>query len=178
MAYAAWTVVAGEQPTASKWNILGTNDQSFNDGSGFSITTTGVIPGLALTTSAIKLGYAEITSNFVPGTTAETDITNVAVTVSVPAGGRDLLITAKLDVYNTGGADDIVLKIKESTTVLQTAIHRVTAANKADTVYFSARLSAPSSGSHTYKTSIAGSLANPAVQATATETAYILAQAI
>lgn len=34
MAYAAWSVIAGEQPTAAKWNILGTNDASFNDGTG------------------------------------------------------------------------------------------------------------------------------------------------
>lgn len=34
MAYVAWSVVFGEQPTASKWNILGTNDASFNDGTG------------------------------------------------------------------------------------------------------------------------------------------------
>jgi len=33
MAYQAWSVVYGEQPTASKWNILGTNDAGFNDGS-------------------------------------------------------------------------------------------------------------------------------------------------
>lgn len=34
MAYAAFSVVFGEQPSAAKWNILGTNDASFNDGSG------------------------------------------------------------------------------------------------------------------------------------------------
>lgn len=34
MAYASWSVVFGEQPSAAKWNILGTNDASFNDGSG------------------------------------------------------------------------------------------------------------------------------------------------
>lgn len=33
MAYQAWSVVYGEQPTAAKWNILGTNDAGFNDGS-------------------------------------------------------------------------------------------------------------------------------------------------
>ncbi len=32
--YQAWSVIAGEQPTTSKWNILGTNDAAFNDGSG------------------------------------------------------------------------------------------------------------------------------------------------
>lgn len=36
MAYAAWSVVFGEQPSAAKWNILGTNDASFNDGTGIA----------------------------------------------------------------------------------------------------------------------------------------------
>lgn len=36
MSYVAWSVVFGEQPTASKWNILGTNDASFNDGTGIA----------------------------------------------------------------------------------------------------------------------------------------------
>ena len=36
MAYAGWSVVFGEQPSAAKWNILGTNDASFNDGTGIS----------------------------------------------------------------------------------------------------------------------------------------------
>ena len=29
MAYASWSVVFGEQPSAAKWNILGTNDAHF-----------------------------------------------------------------------------------------------------------------------------------------------------
>lgn len=32
MAYTAWSVVYGEQPTAAKWNQLGTNDAGFKDG--------------------------------------------------------------------------------------------------------------------------------------------------
>lgn len=43
MAYAAWSVIAGEQPTAAKWNILGTNDASFNDGTG--IGTNAILAG-------------------------------------------------------------------------------------------------------------------------------------
>lgn len=39
MAYAAWSVVFGEQPSAAKWNILGTNDASFNDGTGIADAT-------------------------------------------------------------------------------------------------------------------------------------------
>lgn len=40
MGYSSWSVVFGEQPSAAKWNILGTNDSSFNDGTGIN---TGVI---------------------------------------------------------------------------------------------------------------------------------------
>lgn len=32
MAYTAWSVVFGEQPTAAKWNQLGSNDAGFKDG--------------------------------------------------------------------------------------------------------------------------------------------------
>lgn len=35
MSYSSWSVVFGEQPSAAKWNILGENDESFNDGTGF-----------------------------------------------------------------------------------------------------------------------------------------------
>lgn len=36
MAYASWSVVNNEQPSVAKWNILGTNDASFNDGTGIA----------------------------------------------------------------------------------------------------------------------------------------------
>lgn len=39
MTYASWSVVFGEQPSAAKWNILGTNDAFFED---FIIGTNGV----------------------------------------------------------------------------------------------------------------------------------------
>ncbi len=34
MGYTAWSVVFGEVPSATKWNLLGSNDDSFNDGTG------------------------------------------------------------------------------------------------------------------------------------------------
>jgi len=45
MAYASWSVVFGEQPSAAKWNILGTNDSFFNDqvGTDFSSGTTSSV---------------------------------------------------------------------------------------------------------------------------------------
>lgn len=42
MAYAAFSVVFGEQPSAAKWNILGTNDSSFNDATGTPSVVKGV----------------------------------------------------------------------------------------------------------------------------------------
>jgi len=41
MAYASWSVVFGEQPSAAKWNILGTNDAYFDGlvGSGTAWTS-------------------------------------------------------------------------------------------------------------------------------------------
>jgi hypothetical protein len=54
MAYASWSVVYGETPSASKWNILGTNDASFNDGTGIG---SGAIArtSLATTTRSVSL---------------------------------------------------------------------------------------------------------------------------
>src|SRR5690348_2617044 len=45
MSYASWSVIAGEQPTTSKWNILGTNDSAFNDGTGFAWGSSAVLTG-------------------------------------------------------------------------------------------------------------------------------------
>src|SRR5271166_2819308 len=175
MAYTADSFTAGEQPTTAKWNELWNNDASFHDGTGIG---NNAVAAASLATSAIKLGYAEITSNFVPGTNAETDITGVSVTVTVPAGGRDVKITAKVNCYNQNAGDHFTLKIKEGSTVLQTLEMNTPAINVVDTNQFSARVSAPSAGSHTYKVSIASGAAGTAVGASSTESAYILVEAI
>ncbi len=49
MTYTAWSVSFGEQPSAAKWNILGTNDASFNDGTG--------IANLSMSTTALSHPY-------------------------------------------------------------------------------------------------------------------------
>lgn len=45
MAYQSWSVVFGEQPSAAKWNILGTNDAFFNTqvGDDFSSGTNSTV---------------------------------------------------------------------------------------------------------------------------------------
>lgn len=68
MAYSSWSVVFGEQPSAAKWNILGTNDASFNDGSGIAndaITDTKLVYGKLRTRqggSATNWGTSGVTA--------------------------------------------------------------------------------------------------------------------
>ena len=85
MAYSSWSVVAGEIPTASKWNILGTNDASFNDGTGIG---TNAIAAASLATSAITLGYAEITSSITTTSSTAVQATGLSVSVTIPSGSR------------------------------------------------------------------------------------------
>lgn len=59
MAYAAWSVSFGEQPSASKWNILGTNDASFNDGTGIAVSA--ITPEKLLTGTGTTWAYTSYT---------------------------------------------------------------------------------------------------------------------
>lgn len=47
MAYTPWSVTFGEQPSQAKWQILGANDASFNDGTG--IAASAITPEKLLT---------------------------------------------------------------------------------------------------------------------------------
>lgn len=65
MAYASWSVSFGEQPSTAKWNILGTNDASFNNGTGIASLTMGATTAVTnsykfsvFRTSALNVGTA------------------------------------------------------------------------------------------------------------------------
>lgn len=83
MSYQSWSVVFGEQPSAAKWNILGQNDASFNDGSGID---DGVI-----TPEHMNFGAQTAIVNTTETTTATSpaDLATVGpeVTVTVPSSG-------------------------------------------------------------------------------------------
>lgn len=76
MAYTAWSVVFGEQPTAAKWNQLGTNDAGFKDGTnidagaiaGTKIANGGVDSAQVAAGVVVQEVYAE-TSAVATGTT-------------------------------------------------------------------------------------------------------------
>lgn len=59
MAYTAWSVVFGEQPTAAKWNQLGANDAGFKDGTNIdndAIIERHILNGV-VTTKKMKPTY-------------------------------------------------------------------------------------------------------------------------
>lgn len=69
MAYTSWSVVFGEQPSSAKWNILGTNDASFHDGTGIANQEVGNV-------TAVKNDY-----KFSAWRTGALNITTTGVTV-------------------------------------------------------------------------------------------------
>lgn len=82
MSYSAWSVVAGETPTAAKWNLLGSNDASFNDGTGlgngtiqgtkiatYRILTQAIAANTTQTGAIIQSGFNFVDANATPTTT-------------------------------------------------------------------------------------------------------------
>lgn len=121
MAYAAWSVIAGEQPTTAKWNILGTNDASFNNGTGVfglnkSLLTTldsnpykfAAIPGpvqnvVVTTPVKVVLGAEEFDTN------NNFDIVNSRYVVPV-SGFYDISASCSVDAAANGGTITFIYK--------------------------------------------------------------------
>jgi hypothetical protein len=88
MAYSSWSVVFGEQPSAAKWNILGTNDAAFNNGTG--------IPSANSVSAYVATSEGTTSTSFVDlATTTDT------VTAIVGSTGK-LLISLYHWVANSG----------------------------------------------------------------------------
>ncbi len=86
--YQSWSVVFGEQPTAAKWNILGTNDASFNNGTG--LPTAGADGAIVATSEATtSTSYADL------ATTTDT------ITVAVGANGKVMVGMSASMAQNT-----------------------------------------------------------------------------
>lgn len=85
MAYTAWSVVYGEQPTAAKWNQLGTNDAGFKDGT--NIDTGAIIARhlAAASVVAASLGVNAAMQN--DGWISTADVWNYASASSFTVSG-------------------------------------------------------------------------------------------
>jgi hypothetical protein len=184
MSFQTWSVVYGEQPSASKWNILGTNDQSFNDGSGLAFTTNNVVPANALATNAITLGYAQITAGAISTSNAGSAVSGLTTTVIIPSGGRKVKITAyTYQLRNNTAGNQSSIQIWDGTvgsgTLLSQAqtISAYADIGNAETVIW---VGTPSAGSKTYNVGLSNlSGSNTAkLDATSTAPAFILVEAI
>lgn len=152
MAYSALTFTASEVPTLTKWNQLWANDASFNDGTGIgnnAITSakiaTNAVTGDKLGTAAIKLGAASTNTTITQSGTTATTI--LSVTVTVPSGGRDvLLVLHASQLLPADLATRVEVDFMESTTVFKRYYHNTTGSGEV----FMCRIPAPSAGSHTY----------------------------
>lgn len=161
MAYNAWSVVFGEQPTAAKWNQLGTNDAGFKDGTNIdddAIITRHIadnnITAPLLATNAITLGFAS-TTTAQSGITTKTDLTSLSVAVTIPAGSRRVAIFA--DVPINGSAANLAgLYLQEGSTVLNHARSPVNGTggwwSQFQLMHW---ITGVSTGSHTYKLALA-----------------------
>lgn len=135
-----------------------------------SIATNGV-SGANLATTAIGLGYAQITSAFTSTTTpGYTDITGLAVTVTVPAGNRNLKITvfgSKVKSSQAAG-NTVAVAIVEGSTVLQAGAYDTPVTSYSEIMNVVAYVAAPSAGNHTYKAQFSQSAAGTFTMAGAT----------
>lgn len=155
MAYTAWSVVFGEQPTAAKWNQLGQNDAGFKDGTNFDDSiidsrhyVDGSIDPEHLATNALLGNY----TNSLGGSSTSTSFataTNGSLSVTVPSGGRSVMLIYYISV-STNALLDWRIRKDGSSVIAQGREVLDSTGGWTNTVSAIALDAAPSAGSHTY----------------------------
>lgn len=173
----------GEDIDASDVNtdLQGLIDE-FNKDVGSSKLADGSVTAAKLSTSAITLGYDEITSDFTTTTVgSDVDVTDLAVTVTVPSGGRRVKITAYAYGFYTTATTGTAMfwTLKEGTTTLAFARRDSVVASDQSQFIMTMYSAVVSAGSHTYKMTVSQTQAGTLrVQAGATSPAFILVEMI
>lgn len=100
-------MVFGEQPSAAKWNILGTNDASFNDGT-----------GLPLADAEAAYVSGDGTTNSTSYTDASDTSSSDGVTVTVGANGLALVsISARISNTTANAFSWVTVAVSGATTI-------------------------------------------------------------
>lgn len=160
MAYASWSVVFGEQPSAAKWNILGTNDASFNDGTGIGTSVIGntqlnsgvVVQALQTDYSADTNGSTILpTDNTIPQITEGFEVMTQAI--SPKASGNLLLVQAvALMGGNTANRSFVAAIFQDSTANALAAVTQFQAQSGGDVVLtVGCKVTAASTSSTTFR---------------------------
>lgn len=189
--YAAWSVIAGEQPTAAKWNILGSNDAAFNNGNGFEDGiliarhfANNAVPGNGIATNAITLGYASKTDAFSTTATAPQQVTGMSIPVTVPAGGRRVKVSVSLrDIIQASAGQWTVITIWDgavgSGTKIGVYYHQATSGGQPDASACFWGSHVPSAGAHTYNLGVNSTAASTAtISANSTEPGQMIVELV
>lgn len=128
------------------------------------------------------LGYAQITSNFTTTSTSPVQVTGLTATVTIPAGGRKVKITAWANsMAQSAGVDGVVLSIWDGTVGSGTQLANTgitgPGANYAVPSICIAVVS-PSAGSKTYNVGFDVQAGTGTLNAAATGPAFILVELI
>lgn len=128
--YQSWSVVFGEQPSAAKWNILGTNDASFNDGTGIGNAT--------ITASKLSTGAASntVTASESTGSTSYANLSTTGPAVTVTIGENGLLLvgwSATINGTTSNAAAAMAPEITGTNTVAASDSISIIQRNHADT---------------------------------------------
>lgn len=99
MAYAAWSVTAGEVPTSTKWNILGTNDAGFNDGTNIA---AGAINNTHIAAAALVASKFNNPYKFSAYRNAAYTLVNTGF-VKVPFETKDFDTNSNFDIVTNVG---------------------------------------------------------------------------
>lgn len=143
----------------------------------------GAVGGSKLATSAITLGYAQITSNFSTTSATPVQVTSLTSTVTIPSGGRRIKITAFTgQLSNTAGNNTGELSIWDGTvgsgTRLQFGDITAGGAGNTGSPCIIIAVVTPAAGSKTYNVGALATAGTTTVAAVATGPAFILVEAI
>lgn len=136
----------------------------------------GAIKGASIATSAIKLASGTAITTSQTGISSETDITNGTVTVTVPSGGRNVLLHLHAtDLQTSANGQRAHLRFKEGGTTVGGVYKYLASTVGGSGSDIFCRVLAPSAGSHTYKVTLerdsgAGTVG---IYGDATEPAYL-----
>jgi hypothetical protein len=137
------------------------------DGSNLTLTAlpNNTILANQIATNAIKLGTA--TASGQSGVTVVTDVTGCSVTVTIPAGGRSVLVMAYGSASSNNAAGLTSFDIQAAGSNMTGGNFRIThnnAANSFTAMGFA--VETPAAGSRTYKLRVTGVVGTSAIDAT------------
>lgn len=166
--------------------FVGTTDSQTLTNKLLSTATTfdnNIVPAAALATSAITLGYTEISTDFTTSSASATQVTGLTSTVTIPSGGRRVRITAYVPRVTTSGVTTIGISIWDGTVgsgTLLTDFNPTSAGGVAFVGGTASAVVSPSAGSKTYNIGILSTAGNSitANGATTGKKMYILVEAI